>query len=172
MTTIQLETRIAAPAMRVFLLSLSIDLHMDSTAQTRERAIAGVTHGLIGPGESVTWRGRHFGVMLQHTSLITRYEPPFCFEDVMTKGMFKSFEHRHNFSADSRITIMRDTLAFRAPLGPFGLLAGRLVLRSYLRSAMNISSRQPSQISGKVISLIQNRRAFAANARLTHPVTT
>ena len=33
MTTIQLETRVAAPAMRVFLLSLSIDLHMNSTAK-------------------------------------------------------------------------------------------------------------------------------------------
>jgi ligand-binding SRPBCC domain-containing protein len=133
MTTIQLETRIAAPAMRVFLLSLSIDLHMESTAQTRERAIAGVTHGLIGPGESVTWQGRHFGLMLQHTSLITRYDPPFCFEDVMTKGMFTGFEHRHVFTTESGMTVMRDTLIFKAPLGPIGLLAERFVLRSYLK---------------------------------------
>ena len=46
---------------------------MDSTAPTRERAIAGVTHGIIGPNETVTWRGRHSGLMLQHTSLIDRY---------------------------------------------------------------------------------------------------
>jgi len=38
---IQLETRIAAPAQRCFSLSLSIDLHVDSTASTGERAIAG-----------------------------------------------------------------------------------------------------------------------------------
>ncbi len=141
MTTIKLETRIAAPAMRVFLLSLSIDLHMDSTAQTHERAIAGVTHGLIGPGESVTWQGRHFGVMLQHTSLITRCDPPFCFEDVMTKGMFKSFKHRHTFATELGMTVMRDTLMFRAPLGPIGLLAERFVLRSYLERFLEERNR-------------------------------
>ena len=60
MQLIQLETKIAAPPERCFLLSLNIDLHMESTAPTREVAIAGVTHGIIGPGETVTWRGRHF----------------------------------------------------------------------------------------------------------------
>jgi len=71
---IELETTIAAPPERCFLLSLSIDLHMDSTARTHERAIAGVTHGIIGPNQTVTWRGRHFGLMLTHTSIIDRYD--------------------------------------------------------------------------------------------------
>ena len=133
MTTIRLETRIAAPPMRVFLLSLSIDLHMDSTAQTRERAVRGVTHGIIGPGESITWRGRHFGLMLTHTSLIRRYEAPWFFEDVMTHGMFRSFEHQHSFTEDEYGTRMLDKLAFRAPLGPLGLVAERLVLSGYFR---------------------------------------
>jgi len=43
MTTIELETRIAAPAMRVLLLSLSVDLHMESTAQTRQRAAMSIS---------------------------------------------------------------------------------------------------------------------------------
>jgi ligand-binding SRPBCC domain-containing protein len=99
---INLETRIAAPVSRCFLLALSIDLHVDSTAGTREQAVAGVTTGLIGEGESVTWRGRHFGLMLQHTSRITQYEPPAFFQDVMTAGVFKSFEHDHRFSGTGR----------------------------------------------------------------------
>ncbi|SEB94607.1 SRPBCC family protein [Terriglobus roseus] len=131
MTTIKLETRIAAPAMRVFLLSLSIDLHVESAAATREQAIDGVTHGIIGPGQSVTWRGRHFGVILRHTSLITRYEPPFCFEDAMTRGMFANFAHRHTFHPITEGTCMEDELTFRAPLGVLGIVAERVVLRSY-----------------------------------------
>ena len=131
MTTIQVETRIAAPAMRVFLLSLSVDLHMESTAPTREQAIEGVTHGIMGPGQSVTWRGRHFGVMLRHTSLIARYEPPFCFEDVMTHGMFTSFTHCHTFRPSPEGTCMEDDLTFRAPFGILGIAAERIVLRSY-----------------------------------------
>lgn len=47
MQIIELETRIAAPAMRVFLLSLNVDLHKASTAGTQEEAVAGVTHGLF-----------------------------------------------------------------------------------------------------------------------------
>jgi len=130
--TIRLETRIAAPARRCFLLALSIDLHMDSTAGTRERAVAGVTTGLIAHGESVTWRGRHFGLMLQHTSKIARYEPPVFFQDVMTAGAFKSFVHDHRFQQHGGVTVMQDELKFSAPLGVLGSMAESLVLRSYL----------------------------------------
>jgi ligand-binding SRPBCC domain-containing protein len=131
--TITLETKIAAPPERCFLLSLSIDLHIASTAPTRERAIAGVTHGLIGPGESVTWQGRHFGFTLTHESLITQYENPHHFQDIMVKGAFQSFVHDHYFSETTPgHTLMRDELRFAAPLGPLGRLAESLVLRRYL----------------------------------------
>jgi ligand-binding SRPBCC domain-containing protein len=130
--TIHLETRIAAPARRCFFLALSIDLHVQSTAGTRERAVAGVTTGLIGNGESVTWQGRHFGLMLRHTSKITQYEPPTFFQDVMTAGVFKSFEHDHRFQQQDGETVMTDELRFAAPLGILGLIAERLVLCTYL----------------------------------------
>jgi ligand-binding SRPBCC domain-containing protein len=130
--TIHLETRIAAPAIRCFFLALSIDLHMDSTAGTRERAVDGVTTGLIGEGESVTWRGRHFGLMLRHTSQITQYDPPAFFQDAMTAGLFKSFEHDHRFQEQDGKTAMRDELRFSAPLGFLGLMVEGLVLRAYL----------------------------------------
>jgi ligand-binding SRPBCC domain-containing protein len=134
MQRITLETRIAAPIERCFLLSLSIDLHIESTAPTGEQAIAGVTGGLIGPGETVTWRGRHFGVMLTHKTLITHYDKPHHFQDVMIKGMFKHFEHDHFFTTTAaNETLVRDELVFAAPLGPLGWIAETLVLRSYLR---------------------------------------
>jgi len=133
MQTIRLETRISAPAERCFLLSLSIDLQMDSTAPTRERAVAGVTHGLIGAGESVTWEGRHFGLRLCHTSRIIAYDPYRFFCDEMTAGVFKSFRHEHYFDDAGSATTMRDVLQFAAPLGPLGAIAERVVLREYLR---------------------------------------
>jgi len=135
MQLIQLETRIAAPPDRCFLLSLNIDLHKESTAQTSERAIAGVTHGLIGPNATVTWQGRHFGLMLTHETLISRYERPHHFQDIMLRGMFKSFAHDHTFDElPDGATLMRDELRFAAPLGPLGWLAEALVLRRHLTS--------------------------------------
>lgn len=132
MQTIYLETRIAAPVERCFLLSLSMDLHVESAAQTNERAIAGVTRGIIGAGESVTWQGRHFGFMMRHTSVISRYDRPRFFQDAMTQGMFESFEHDHHFIEDGNGTLMRDELRFAAPLGVLGVVAEVLVLRRYL----------------------------------------
>lgn len=133
MQTIVVETKIAAPPERCFLLSLSIDLHMQSTAPTRERAIAGVTHGLICLGETVTWEGRHFGLKLRHQSRITKYEKPAHFQDVMVKGVFRSFEHDHYFVAAPHGTLMRDLLRFDAPCGLLGSIAEVLVLKRYLR---------------------------------------
>jgi ligand-binding SRPBCC domain-containing protein len=129
-----METKIAAPPERCFLLSLNIDLHMASTEPTRERAVAGVTHGIIGPGETVTWCGRHFGLMLTHTSLIDRFDRPRYFRDVMVQGTFRSFEHEHFFEARADGgTLMRDELRFAAPLGPLGWTLEKLVLRQYLK---------------------------------------
>lgn len=56
MAVIELETVIYAPKERVFDLARSIDAHQDSTEGTQERAVAGVTSGLLGLNEEVTWR--------------------------------------------------------------------------------------------------------------------
>ncbi len=55
MPIIKLETFINAPKDIVFDLARSIDLHLISTEQTSEKAIAGKTSGLIEIDESVTW---------------------------------------------------------------------------------------------------------------------
>jgi ligand-binding SRPBCC domain-containing protein len=133
MQIIQLTTKIAAPPERCFLLSLSIDLHQKSTSQSSERAIAGVTHGLIGPNDTVTWQGKHFGFSLTHETLISRYDRPHHFQDIMLRGMFKSFEHDHYFDPlPDGTTLMRDELRFVAPLGLLGIIAEKLALRRYL----------------------------------------
>ena len=133
MQAIAVETEIEAPVERCFLLSLSIDLHVESTAQTGEHAIAGITSGLIGMGETVTWQGRHFGLTLQHETRITEYDRPRYFQDAMVKGAFHSFVHDHFFEASSTGgTLMRDELKFSAPLGLLGWATEKLVLRKYL----------------------------------------
>ena len=62
MTRFRLETLIVAPIERVYDLARDVDLHARSMAHTNERAVAGRTTGLIGLGETVTWRARHFGI--------------------------------------------------------------------------------------------------------------
>jgi ligand-binding SRPBCC domain-containing protein len=133
MPVIELATLIAAPVERVFDLSRSIDLHMSSTSRTGERAIAGVTSGLIGLGEEVTWRAKHFGIWQSLTVRIAEFERPTHFADVMQRGAFRRMEHHHYFEPTSTGTLMRDLFAFESPLGLLGRIADFLFLERYLR---------------------------------------
>lgn len=99
---------------RCFKLATSIDLHLASAAQTGETAVGGVTSGLIGEGESVEWRGKHFGRWLTHTSKIEGWRPFSYFREVMTKGWFLRFEHEHHFAVMDDGTRMRDEIRFSA----------------------------------------------------------
>jgi ligand-binding SRPBCC domain-containing protein len=131
--TIRLSTRIAAPRERVFDLTRSIDLHTRSLDWTREEPVAGRMSGLIGLGETVTWRARHLGVRQRLTSRISAYDRPRYFQDVMVRGAFAWMEHDHWFdAAPDGGTVLRDEFRFAAPLGVLGRIAEALVLRRYL----------------------------------------
>jgi ligand-binding SRPBCC domain-containing protein len=138
MPKIELSTVIDAPIGSCFDLSRSIDIHLESTKQTGEQAIAGRTSGLIGPGETVTWRAKHFGIWQTLTSKITRFEYPNYFTDEMVHGAFKSFKHDHVFSSVDGQTIMKDVFEFESPLGLLGRVANFLFLTSYLRKLLII----------------------------------
>lgn len=131
---IELSTFIAAPAERVFDLSRSIELHMDSTSESGERAVAGVMSGLIGLGEEVTWRARHFGVWQSLTVKITAFDRPSYFADSMLRGAFRRMEHHHYFEACGAGTTMRDVFTFASPLGILGRIVDAIVLERYMRS--------------------------------------
>jgi ligand-binding SRPBCC domain-containing protein len=141
MVRLQLTTAIAAPIHRCFDLSRSIDLHMASTNSTGERAIAGVTAGLIGLGQEVTWSGRHFGFRITHTSRITAFESPNYFQDCMVQGMFRRFCHDHYFETRGGETLMRDVMEFEAPLGPLGRVVENLLLERHMRRLLERRNR-------------------------------
>ena len=141
MIQIELTTTIAAPIQRCFDLSRSIDLHMASTDFTGERAIAGVTSGLIASGEEVTWSGRHFGFRITHTSRITAFESPTHFQDCMVRGMFRRFCHDHYFETYANTTLMKDLMEFEAPLGLLGKLVEKLVLARHMRRLLERRNR-------------------------------
>lgn len=129
---IELITEINAPIERCFDLSRSIDLHIESTKQTGEQAISGTTSGLIGLGETVTWRAKHFGIWQTLTSKITEYNYPNLFVDEMVQGAFKSFRHEHHFTKVDGHTLMRDVFVYQSPLGILGRLAEVLFLKRYM----------------------------------------
>ncbi|MFI2743985.1 cell division protein [Zhouia sp. PK063] len=134
MPVIKLQTFIKAKPEIVFNLSCSIDLHVASTKQTNEKAIKGVTTGLINLNEQVTWRAKHFGVCFQLTSKITAFKFPYYFIDEMVKGPFAKMRHEHHFYNENGETKMLDVFEYISPLGWFGALADKIFLENYLHS--------------------------------------
>lgn len=134
MLTIRLVTQINAPVERCFDLARSVDAHTSSTVRTRERAIGGVTTGLLACDDVVTWEAVHFGVRQRLTVRITELDRPHRFVDELVRGAFRELRHVHEFVERDGGTRMVDTFAFASPFGPVGRLVNALVLTRYMRA--------------------------------------
>jgi ligand-binding SRPBCC domain-containing protein len=134
METIRTGIWIDAPVERCFLLSLSVDLHVATARSTLDKTVAGVTEGTIGEGDTLTFKGLHFGVRWRHTSLIETLRPHSYYRDVMIAGPFQHFEHDHHFAPMDDGTRMRDEIRFSASRGLLGQLRTRMFLRKRLKA--------------------------------------
>lgn len=134
MPVLELQTVIHAPIARCFDLSRSIDLHKASMVNSHERAIEGVTAGMIGHLEEVTWEATHFGVKQKLTSRITAFKYPTHFRDEMIKGAFKMIKHDHTFEVIDETTHMHDRFEFESPGGIVGRMVNKLILTRYLKN--------------------------------------
>src|ERR1035441_916692 len=103
MVTLERVTLIDAPIERCFDLARSVEVHLAGNVHCGESAIAagGVTSGLIGLSQSVSWRAKHFGFWHTLTSRITAMNPHTYFQDVMIQGIFRIMRHDHFFRAES-----------------------------------------------------------------------
>ncbi len=137
MAVIVLETEIGATPEQCFDPSLSVDLHARSMSHTGERAIAGITTGLMGLGDTVTWEAKHLGVRQRLTVRITEYERPHQFVDEQVRGAFKSMRHVHEFVPVAGGTLMKDNFRYMVPLGGLGMLVDKLFLEGYMRKLLS-----------------------------------
>jgi ligand-binding SRPBCC domain-containing protein len=88
---------IKASVVKCFDLARNVEIHTKTTMRTNERAVAGVTSGLLEIGDSVTWEATHFGIKHRLTARITEMTKPYEFTDVMLQGAFHSFTHIYEF---------------------------------------------------------------------------
>jgi ligand-binding SRPBCC domain-containing protein len=132
MALIYLTDLVNAPIERVFDLSRSIELHIISTGRSGEKAISGVTTGLIENGETVTWQAFHLFKQRTFTSKITAFQKPCFFKDEMQDGDFKKFSHDHFFKELDGKTEMSDKVILESPFGFFGRIITSLFLKAYI----------------------------------------
>ena len=140
MVTLEEITLIQAPIERCFDLARSVEVHLVENRHCGEMAVAtaGVTSGLVGMSQRVTWRAKHLGVWQQLTSEITAMESPAYFQDTMIQGVFRSMKHDHFFRLlPSGQTAMKDVFCFAAPLPILGRLAEIVLLLRYMRTLLH-----------------------------------
>jgi ligand-binding SRPBCC domain-containing protein len=129
-----IETFIAAPIDRVFDLALDVDAHAKSAAFSGERLVPpGRLSGALEAGDLVCFEGRHFGMRQRFCARITLVDRPNSFSDEMVEGIFSWLKHDHEFFDRDGGTLMRDTLAWKAPLGVLGRIADALFLERHMR---------------------------------------
>jgi ligand-binding SRPBCC domain-containing protein len=132
MPVIDLSTPINAPPEICFDMARDIGLHVKSIPGTNEQPVGGVTSGLIGLGQEVTWEATHFGFRQRLTSRITVFHRPYHFRDSLVSGAFSRFDHDHYFLVEGSGTVMRDVFDYGSPFGWLGRFADVLFLRSYM----------------------------------------
>lgn len=147
MPIIQTSIEISAPIETVFDLARSVDLHIHSTAQTNERAVAGVTSGLLEFGDKVTWEATHFFIRQRLTVEINQFDRPNHFRDSMVKGIFKHFDHDHYFEANGSTTRMRDVFGYSSPYGVLGNIANVLLVHRHIRKLLETRNEIIKQIA-------------------------
>lgn len=132
MPIIKHQQFIHAPVDLCFDLARNVDIHTETTARTKEKAVGGITQGLLEKGDTVTWEATHFGIRQRLTAEVTHMEKPTVFVDILVKGAFKSFTHTHQFLEEKGGTLMIDTFEYQSPFGPIGLIADKLFLEKYM----------------------------------------
>ena len=150
MPVIRIETSIRASVEVCFDLARSIDLHLESMITSHERAVAGVTSGLIAGGQEVTWEARHLGRLWRMTSRISEFDPPHRFVDEMVRGPFAAFRHEHGFEARAGGTRMTDIVRFGMGRGVIGSLADPFAF-FYLRRLLimrNTTIKRNAELGG------------------------
>ncbi|WHX40400.1 SRPBCC family protein [Mesobacillus sp. AQ2] len=138
MPTIKHEILIKAPIEICFDLARNVDIHMVTASKTFEKAIGGVTNGLLEEGDMVTWEAVHFKIRQRLTAQVTKMTKPYEFVDVMVKGAFHSFTHTHQFSETEKGTLMVDIFQYKSPLGLLGRLADNIFLEKYMYEFIRI----------------------------------
>ena len=138
---------INAPIRECFDLARNVDIHINTTSKTKEKAVGGVKEGLLEEGDIVTWEAIHFGIKQRLTSKVIYIEKPNKFIDIMLKGAFDSFTHTHQFIEEKNGTLMFDTFEYISPFGPMGVMADKLFLERYMKEFIITRAKELKRIA-------------------------
>ena len=85
------------------------------------------------PGALIVYTIKLYGIPMNWLTEITRWNPPYAFEDSQLTGPYEKWVHSHRFVEDNGDTIIEDRVVYALPFGMLGRLAHPLVKRQLKR---------------------------------------
>jgi ligand-binding SRPBCC domain-containing protein len=150
MITIIEKTTFNVPIEVAFDAERNISLHSATQGHRGERAVAGITSGLIEDGQEVEWEAVHFGIKQRLRVKITEMEKPYYFKDEQIFGAFKTFSHEHRFNKlGPNQTEKTDIMKIEAPLGVIEKIGERIFLKKYMTAFLIKKNKELKELIEK-----------------------
>jgi ligand-binding SRPBCC domain-containing protein len=87
----------------------------------------------ITAGSRIEYALHWHGIPLRWKTEITRWQPPYEFQDLQLSGPYRLWRHTHRFEAVGGGTRITDFVEYELPFGPLGRIAHSLTVRRNLR---------------------------------------
>lgn len=83
------------------------------------------------PGTLIDYKLSWHGAPIRWRTEIRKWNPPFGFVDTQIRGPYQLWHHTHKFVSveGGAKTLMTDTVWYKLPLGPLGVIAYRLKVK-------------------------------------------
>lgn len=99
-------------------------------------------------GALIEYRLRVHGLPLRWVSRIEEWEFARRFVDVQIRGPYRLWHHTHEFTADPRGTLIRDSVRYELPFGALGAVAHAALVRRDLERVFDYRRQQVEDLFG------------------------
>jgi len=96
-------------------------------------------------GSRIDNRIKLYGVPVKWKTEITKWDPPFEFEDTQLKGPYKLWKHRHIFKDLGDKTEMTDIVEYNPKGFPFNTILDKLIVKKEIEKIFNYRTEKINQ---------------------------
>ena len=96
-------------------------------------------------GSRINYRIKLYGVPVIWKTEITKWDPPFEFEDTQLKGPYKLWKHRHIFKDLGDKTEMTDIVEYNPKGFPFNTILDKLIVKKEIEKIFNYRTEKINQ---------------------------
>lgn len=97
-------------------------------------------------GAIIDYKIKLNGFSFKWKTEITKWEPPFYFEDTQISGPYKMWVHEHKFQDSKSKTIMVDTVKYLSPGGLLEFIPHKLIVRKKVESIFKYRESKFSEL--------------------------